>query len=245
VALSQPLHVRLPPPRTLARLPRVWLNAVAALAGFLLLARTFTVANSTIGPRPPASWLFAWTGWMLMVLAMMLPVIAPGAERVGMLSTWSRRHRAMVTFLCGYLAVWALIGLAVVAALYGTHHPHPPAGVTAASLAGAALWQTSRPRRRIMRRCGSFQLHAARGAAADVDCVAAGWRAGLLGAATCGPVMLAMAVGHHYPMLMVGLVALVLSERARGPNPDRRAGRPLEAWCLLALAAIFAFVSMA
>jgi hypothetical protein len=53
---------------------------------------------------------------------------------------------------------------------------------------------------------------------------------------TCGPVMLAMAVGHSL-LLMCGLLALLLSERARGPNPERRAGRPLEAWWLVAFAA--------
>jgi hypothetical protein len=49
--------------------------------------------------------------------------------------------------------------------------------------------------------------------------------------------MLAMAVGHGL-LLMGALLALLLSERARGPNPDRRAGRPLEAWCLVAFACV-------
>jgi len=39
-------------------------------------------------------------------------------------------------------------------------------------------------------------------------------------------------------ILMAGVLALFLSERARGPNPHRRAGRPLEAWGLVVCAAV-------
>jgi predicted metal-binding membrane protein len=245
MALSPRPHVALPTLTTLARRPVVWLYAVASVAASLVLVRAVVAASPASWPRGSTAWLFAWTGWMLMVLAMMLPVIAPVAERVAVRSMWARRHRAMLTFLSGYLAVWALIGVAVVGALYATHHPHPSAGATVVALAGAALWQTSRPRRRILRRCGMVQLHAARGLAADRDCAEAGWRAGLLCTSTCGPVMLAMAVGHHYPVLMGGLLVLMLNERARGPNPQRRAGRALEAWCLLGYAALLLVVSMA
>lgn len=181
---------------------------------------------------------------MVMVLAMMLPVIAPQARQVAMRSLWRRRHRAMIGYLSGYLLVWAAVGVAIVGALHAADLAHPPVGVTVAALAAAALWQTSRPRRRVMRRCGSVQLGAARGLAADRDCAAAGSRSGLLCAFTCGPVMLAMAVGHHYPVLMAGLLVLLLTERARGPNPAQRAGRPLEAWCLAGYAALFALVAV-
>jgi len=217
--------------------------ALAAAGVVLALGvRSLGSEPGAFGPESPglgwASWMPAWGGWMLMVLAMMLPVIAPHARQVAVRSLWPRRHRAMACYLAGYLAVWAVTGAAIVAALHGVGWPHPPAVVTVAALACAALWQTSPPRRRVMRRCGNVRIGAVRGLAADRDCAAAGWRAGLRCAFTCGPVMLAMAVGHHYPALMAGLLVLLLTERAAGPNPGQRVGRPLEAWCLMGYAAV-------
>jgi len=52
---------------------------------------------------------------------------------------------------------------------------------------------------------------------------------------TCAPVMAVMALSHSV-ILMLALTALLLSERAAGPNPYRRAGRPLEAIVLAGLA---------
>jgi hypothetical protein len=44
-----------------------------------------------------------------------------------------------------------------------------------------------------------------------------------------------MALAHSV-FLMVALTVVLLTERAPGPNPDRRAGRPLESVVLAALA---------
>lgn len=178
-----------------------------------------------------------------MVLAMMLPIVAPHARRVAMRSLWHRRHRAMVWFLLGYLAVWFAIGVSLAGVLVAVGQPDPGPAVLAAALLGAAAWQVSRPRRRVMRRCGALRPGAIRGWHADRDCAIAGLRIGLRCAFTCGPVMLGMAVGHGL-ILMGGLLALLLSERARGPNPDRRAGRPLEAWYLVAYAAVIGVVAI-
>jgi hypothetical protein len=41
---------------------------------------------------------------------------------------------------------------------------------------------------------------------------------------TCWALMLPMAIEHH-PALMVGAARVLASERRRGPNPERRAGR--------------------
>jgi len=96
----------------------------------------------------------------------------------------------------------------------------------------------------MMRRCGALPAGAIGGWRADRDCARTGVRIGLRCAFVCGPVMLAMALSQSL-LLMSGLLALLLSERARGPSPQRRAGRPLEAVCLVALAAIMAVVANA
>jgi hypothetical protein len=52
---------------------------------------------------------------------------------------------------------------------------------------------------------------------------------------TCAPVMAVMALSHSV-ILMLALTSLLLTERDAGPNPARRAGRPLEAIMLAGLA---------
>lgn len=237
VRLSASTAVR----RTLARRPEVWVYAVAAGAGVLLLVWAVVGIPADAPAEQEVSWSAAWAawvGWLLMVLAMMLPVVAPQARQVALRSLRRRRRRAVLGYLSGYLAVWSAVGLALVGGLHAIGQPHPPAGVTVAALVIAACWQTSRARRRVLRRCGSVRLGAPRGFAADRDCAAAGVRSGLRCTFTCGPVMLAMGVGHHYLALMAALLVLLLTERARGPNPEQRAGRSVEAWGLLGCAAL-------
>ena len=245
--------------RRLARRPESWLYAIAALAGLALLAplvaRDGAAAHAHHGhhhgrgaPSPDsasaglAAWLAEWRHWILMVLAMMVPVAAPHARRVAQRSLWSRRHRAMTSFLGGYLTVWFAVGVvaAAVAAWFERADGWPAAALTL--LAGAG-WQVSPPRRRLLRRCGSLPPAVVSGWRADRDCAATGCRIGLRCAFVCAPVMLTMAVTHSL-LLMAGLLAVLLSERARGPNPQQRAGRPLEAWCLGALAGVAALVAV-
>lgn len=244
----------------LARRPETWLYAISVGAGLSIVLPVATpgvaaaqvhhhrgappaaaghaIARSDLGP-----WLVEWRHWILMVGTMMVPVVAPYARRVALRSLWRRRQLAMTWFLLGYLSVWIGIGAAVSAVLVSLDHAHAWPSVPIALL-GAAAWQVSRPRRRTMRRCGALPAGAISGWRADRDCASTGVRIGLRCAFVCGPVMLAMAVSQSL-ILMTCLLALLLSERARGPNPHRRAGRPLEAVCLVALAAVMAVVMIA
>ena len=119
--------------------------------------------------------------------------------------------------------------------------PAPVGWLVPALLVAAAAWQVAPTRRRLLRRCGSVRLHAAGGPAADVDCVRAGVRAGGLCVAGCGVAMLPMAVlpmGPRASWSWPACSALLLRERAAGPDPATRAGRPHEAVALLALALV-------
>jgi predicted metal-binding membrane protein len=182
------------------------------------------------------SWLAGWSHWALMVVAMMLPVVAPYARRVAFGSLWRRRHRAIAWFVLGYLAIWLGAGIALTGAVAAAA-PGAASPVVPVLLIGAAAWQVSRPRRRILRRCGALPPHALRGWRADRDCTANGLRYGIRCGLVCGPAMAAMALSGS-PLLMAGVTTLFLSERARGPNPHRRAGRPLEAWGLATCAVV-------
>ena len=248
--LAERASLRRPPPgalqRSLAWHPEWWTYAVAGAAAVLLVAGALASQDAgtaaghhmheghhAMGPSPDvqsawASWLSAWEHWALMVLAMMLAVVAPQVRRVAMRSLWSRRHRAAVSFVLGYVTVWLVLGaglVAVVLALGGQERLAPWLAVV---LLLAAGWQVTGPRRRILRRCASLRLGAATGPAADLDCARAGLRSGLRCVFTCGPLMVAMALSHSL-LLMAGVLVVLLTERARGANPLRRAGRPLEA----------------
>ena len=187
-----------------------------------------------MGPSPDvqspwASWLSAWEHWALMVAAMMLPVVAPQVRRVATRSLWSRRHRAAVSFVLGYVVVWLVVGAGLVAVVARPRRPG-----TAGALAGRGPARWRRAGRSpvhdgaMLRRCASLRLGAATGLAADLDCARAGLRSGLRCVFTCGPLMVAMALSHSL-LLMAGVLVVLLSERARGANPLRRAGRPHEA----------------
>jgi predicted metal-binding membrane protein len=239
-------RVRAAAGRALAARPDAWVFLLAAVAALVLMLMhltgsanppTFHASGHGHADATPIL-LGAWTGWMLMALAMMLPVIAPQARQVALRSLWSQRHRAMIAYLAGYVAVWAVVGIVLVTLLHSAGLADAPGGVLVAALLLAAGWQTSRPRRQVMRRCGVLPLGAPRGWAAARDCAIVGLRAGLRCVVACGPVMVAMALAHHNLILMAALLVLLHTERARGPNPDRRAGRPLEAWCLAGYAAI-------
>jgi predicted metal-binding membrane protein len=229
----------------LAYAPQMWVYFVAAAAMAILLARHLFPSGETVHHHHPAAHgathtpapalVSTWLWWTVMTVAMMFPVAAAGARRIARASMWHRRHIAMAEFLAGYLAVWALVGLVAVWVVSLVWPNGAPRYTVAVALAAAAAWQVTPIRRRLLRRCRGPAFVNVRGWRADRDCTAEGLNDGRRCVVTCGPVMAVMAVGHSL-FLMAFLTVLLLTERARGPNPDQRAGRPFEAVCLAALA---------
>ena len=174
---------------------------------------------------------------------MMLPVVAPQVRMVALRSVWTRRQRSAAAFVLGYAAVWVVAGAALLALLVSLDAHPLGAGWLVGILLVAAVWQVSKPRKRVLRRCASLRLAAATGRPADLNCARVGVRSGVRCLATCGPLMLAMAASHNL-LLMAALLAVMLSERSRGPDPLRRAGRPLEAWVLAGLALVAGLVAV-
>ncbi len=224
------------------RHPEWWLYTVAASAGFVLVVDGLSAMPMS---GPGSVMLPGADHWFLMVLAMMVPLAAPQARLVALRSVWQRRHRSAALFAVGLIAVWIAVG-ALLTGLVALADASPPAWLPPALLVLAAGWQVSAPRRRLLRRCGSVRLRAADGPAADLDCARVGVRAGVLCVAGCGVAMLPMAVTPMGPdglLLMAGVLAILWWERASGPNPATRAGRPHEAVALVVLAGVLALVS--
>ena len=221
--------------------PEWWVYAVAAAAW---LALVWMGAGMTMSTGDfAAEWSDAWSHWVLMVLAMMLLVAAPQVRTVALRSVRSRRHRSAGAYVLGYVALWVVVGAVLVAGLVALGVGHHGMHLLPVALLLAAAWQVSVPRRRVVRRCSSLRLGTSTRLAADIDCARAGVRSALRCGVECWPVMLAMALSHSL-LLMAGLTVVLLTERMRGPNAVRRAGRPLEAWVLAGFALVAALVAM-
>ena len=226
------------------RHPEWWLYAVAAAAGLVLVVEGLPGGAGQMQGMPDTTAGPGLDHWFLMVLAMMLPMAAPQARLVALRSLWPRRHRSAVVFTVGVVGVWLAVGAALTTAVAWLG-VDPSVRLAATLLVLAGGWQVSPLRRRLLRRCGSVRLRAADGRAADLDCLAAGGRAGALCVAGCGAAMVPMAVA---PMdgsglvLMAGVLVVLLRERASGPNPAARVGRPQQALALLGLAVFLVLV---
>jgi hypothetical protein len=232
-----PLH------RFLAWHPEWWVYAVAATAWVVLLWMGVRMMTSMpmAGPMDAghtSSWTDRWIHWLLMIAAMMLLVSARRVRLVAQRGAWSRRQRSAGSFVLGYLVLWAVVGAALVTIVVGTGLDHDATDLLVVSLLLAAAWQTSVPRRRIVRRGEPLEIGAPSGWAADVACVRAGVSSGVRCLQECWPAMIAMALSQSL-VLMTGLTVVLLTERTRSANPQQRGGRPLEAW-LLAGFALFA-----
>lgn len=184
---------------------------------------------------PPMPLAVSWGWWVVMTAAMMLPIVAGGADRIAAASLWRRRHVSVIEYLAGYLSVWSVFGLAAIGIIAVVWPAGVPADAPAVALLVAAVWQVMSPRKQTLRRCARPPYVNVRGWPADRDCVTAGVAQGWRCVVTCAPVMAVMALAHSVILLLV-LTCLLLSERAAGPDPARRAGRPQEAVVLAGLA---------
>jgi predicted metal-binding membrane protein len=161
------------------------------------------------------------SGWALMVVAMMSPLIIAPLRHVRDRSFASRRARAMLLFGAGYMAIWMMAGVALqaiaLAARWAVPAPLPCLGL---ALAVATLWQLSPAKQWCLNRCHRRPQLAAFGAAADRDAFEFGLTNGMSCAGACWALMLLPLLvvdGHLAAMIAVAL--LVLAERLENPAP--------------------------
>jgi hypothetical protein len=221
--------------------PSVWLDAVSAVC-WLGLALGWTAARPG-GHHAAADLGSTWSAlgrWMLMVGAMMLPVVAPTAQAIGLRGLRHRRHQSVAAFSVGYLAVWSLVGSALILVI--RFSGAAGAGPVVLCLLAAAAWHCAAPRRAAVRQCRRLPTLALTGARAHVDRLAAGALAGGTSIWTCGLAMTAMCFAHG-PALVVGVAGLLLAENRPGPNPEERIGSAMQAAWLVMLAGLIALAA--
>ena len=203
------------------------------------------------GPVPLEASLFV-VGWVLMIVAMMLPSSLPLVMTFGALVGRRRRPgRLVALLLLGYLAVWGSFGLfawladrAVHAAVAGvpwlSAHPQVIIGTT---LVVAGLWQFSPLRERCLEACRSplgFVVNRWRGAAESKESFTMGVAHGAFCVGCCWSLMLVMfgvGLGSFPMMLLLGGLTAIEKNLPSG----RRLTRPLGV--VLILAAVYAVAS--
>ena len=203
------------------------------------------------GPLPLEAALFA-VGWVLMIVAMMLPSSIPLVMTFGALVGRRRRPgRLVALLLVGYLVVWGGFGLAAWVLDRGIHAAvdalpwlaeHPQL-IISTTLLAAGLWQFSPLRDRCLEECRSplgFVLNRWRGTSEQREALAMGIAHGAFCVGCCWSLMLVMfgvGLGSLSAMLMLGALTAVEKNLPSG----RRMTRPLGV--LLVLAAVYAIAS--
>ncbi len=152
-----------------------------------------------------------WRSWCLMVVAMMLPLMIESVRWVADRSFRSRQGRAMLSYVAGYLAAWAMAGLGV-SWLLGFSWTHAT-WLPAAAFGLAAIWSLSPVYSWLMTRSHAVIPLAPSGWRADRDCLRLGMFQALPCLGTCGLLMIGCTLTGHGLVAMVGGAALGASER--------------------------------
>jgi len=201
------------------RHPEWWVVAAAAAAWLFMILRPDPHAGHLMA-SPGALHGHGLLGMAAMVVAMMLPLTLTNARHVALSSLWRRRHRAILAFLLGYLAVWLAVQ-AVIMGAWGWIAPLAGWKMAAvAAVLAAAAWEIGPIKRRELHRCHRTVPLAPRGWRADADCLRYGLTTGVSCLTMCWALMVACAAFAHSLPVMAVLFGVQLSGRyQRRPSP--------------------------
>ncbi len=167
--------------------------------------------------------------WAFMLVAMMVPLLDGPLRHVRARSLSRDRYRNMWSFVGGYLAVWFLAGVPLIASAVAIRIVVvDPALAFILAAAVAAGWQAAGWKRVALNRCHSRPSLAGKGAAAIY-----GVRHGLACLIGCAPLMIAALLASAVPTVVMAVAALwiwaerIEPPRAPGTGPiwPRRAAR--------------------
>lgn len=189
-------------------LPGRVLIGAAAIAWLALLWLTLAGHHHSSGAyasgTPPVGAL-SWTwvsGWLLMVVAMMWPLLVPTIDRVSR-SAYPRWRFALTSLtVLTSTVLWCALGFtaALLAGLAGV-----PVGSLwwqlSFLLIAAVAWRSA-ARSRLLWRCSKLPPLAPGGRRGVITAITAGAVSWQRCALLCGPLMIAMVVGHH-PLVMI------------------------------------------
>ena len=158
-------------------------------------------------------------GWALMLVAMMSPVLIPDIRHIRLQSL--KRHRTGVTmlFVAGYVAVWMVVGLVLLAASLWLGVSMPGSYFPAIAVLLLALaWQMSPVKQRCLNRCHALFEMPAFGKDAAIAALRSGLVRGIWCAGSCWLLMLLPLVLHlGHLVVMAAVTILILGERLEQP----------------------------
>jgi predicted metal-binding membrane protein len=204
------------------RHPEWWSLALSAGAAAALVAihtQMFAGSSAHHGSRLPppsvAAATLAFAQWLLMVVAMMVPLAASAIRTTAARSLWRRRHRAIAAFLVGYLAPWAIAGvvISIGVTLWMPADSRAVATTSSVALTIAALWQTSETKRRALMACHGTRPLAPAGWIAVRDGLNYGASIGGHCLTSCWALMLTCAILGHQPVAMIAAATIGVAER--------------------------------
>jgi predicted metal-binding membrane protein len=185
----------------LRRRPEYVVIALAVAAWLWMLAQA--VEAQRLSCCPACSSAFEeFVGWIGMIVAMMLPNTLNAVREVAARSYRWRRLRAVLGYVVGYLAPWALFGIL----LLGLRELRlgQDLRVAVALCLFAAGWVALPARERWYRLCHRTIALYPVGWGADRDTIRQGLLHGVPCVASCWPLMVACAITGHHLLLMVG-----------------------------------------
>ena len=195
------------------RFPEYWMLALSAVAWLLLAAAPGRHLHQQ-GVRADS------LHWILMVLAMMLPLQIDNLRLTAERSLWSRRDRSITGYLVGYVSVWALAGLplAWASAEFGLTHRIGSMAGAATGFMIAAAWLISPWKATAARLCHRTSPLSPLGWEADQDCVGYGWISGCGCLFNCWPLMLGCWLSGHSLVIMSFAFGLGWADRHFAPS---------------------------
>jgi predicted metal-binding membrane protein len=176
------------------------------------------------------------TGWALMLVAMMSPLIVSEIHHIRFTSLTRRRARSIALFVAGYGGVWMACGAVLIGAGFvalalapGSYVPAIVAGLI------TGVWQASPFKQRCLNRCHDNRPLRVFGREADLDAFRFGWTHGVWCAGSCSGLMLfPMLLPEGHLMAMAVVAILVFCERLEDPEPPRWKMRGLgKAWRMM------------
>ena len=159
-------------------------------------------------------------GFAVMLVAMMSPALIAPICDIRLRSFRCRRVRAVALFVITYTSAWLALGylaLTVTAAVgIFTGRSCLPAAIV---LVIALIWQFSPAKQRCLNGCHRHGELAAFGAAADADALRYGFNHAVWCVGSCWALMLLpMLLSAGHVVAMVGVTALIFSERLEDPG---------------------------
>ena len=200
------------------RAPLVLISAAAWMA--LVIEPGGAAFLDHCSPQPIAS---LWSGWAVMLAAMMAPLVVAPVRHLCDRSFPRRRTRAIVLFGSGYVAVWMAAGVMLLAlAMAARLIVHESYAMASVGTLMALIWQFSPVKQRCLNRCHARTELAAFGLAADLDALRFGLTHGVWCVGSCWALMLLpLLVSGGHVAAMAAAALWLLAERLDRPMPPR------------------------